>query len=264
MLASQRFECKRCGFKCGQKSDLQRHLNRKHPCKPVLEDITCEDLLKDLTKEKEKCCKCDKCGKGFTARSSKSRHMKNCTVVPPPKISEESIIQLQAEVAALKRELLEVKNRPPVSYNNTGVINNIVIHNRGNEDTRYLDWDDLTTCLMNQDMPHLIKLIHCNPDHLENANIRMKNRKDRLMEQFVDGRWIVTQQEEVLTKLVHDGYQILYKHYKANESELDEEYIDDICSWLCKLREEDASVITPIHKQLVLLFLNRDVYVLQK
>lgn len=271
MLSSQQMECRRCGYTACQKSDLLRHLRRVRACEPVKEDVDRTILIEELTMEQQgkKVHKCDKCGKGYAARSGKSRHMKECTATPAT-VPVDVVQQLQSKLAIVEHELQQIKaqhttvtNHGSINHNH-GVINNIHIHSRGKEDISYLDWGDLTNCLMHQDLSPLIKLIHCNPQHPENANIRMKNRKERLMEQFVDGRWIVTDQEEVLTKLTQDGYHILYKHYKSNQNELDEEYLDDISTWLRKIREEDPHTVKPIHKQLVLLFLNRDVYILEK
>ena len=36
--------CNRCGYNAKQKINLMRHLNRKNICKPILEDISIEEV----------------------------------------------------------------------------------------------------------------------------------------------------------------------------------------------------------------------------
>ena len=36
--------CHRCGYKNKLKSNFKRHLNRKYQCKPILDDISCEEI----------------------------------------------------------------------------------------------------------------------------------------------------------------------------------------------------------------------------
>ena len=40
------FGCSRCGYESSRKADLLRHLRRKYPCRPKLQDVPIEDLLR--------------------------------------------------------------------------------------------------------------------------------------------------------------------------------------------------------------------------
>ena len=48
------YTCKRCGYSCNNKSYYRKHLLRKIPCEPLIEDIKIEDLLTELSKKKNK------------------------------------------------------------------------------------------------------------------------------------------------------------------------------------------------------------------
>ena len=39
-----KYNCLRCGYVAKQKSHLLNHLNRKHICHPLLEDISIEEM----------------------------------------------------------------------------------------------------------------------------------------------------------------------------------------------------------------------------
>ena len=40
------FECSRCGYESQRKADFFRHLRRKYPCSPKLQDIPVEDVFR--------------------------------------------------------------------------------------------------------------------------------------------------------------------------------------------------------------------------
>ena len=40
------FECSRCGYESQRKADFFRHLRRKYPCSPKLQDIPIEDIFR--------------------------------------------------------------------------------------------------------------------------------------------------------------------------------------------------------------------------
>ncbi len=48
------YTCKRCGYSCNNKSYYRKHLLRKIPCEPLIEDLSIQDLLTELSKKKKK------------------------------------------------------------------------------------------------------------------------------------------------------------------------------------------------------------------
>ena len=41
------FSCQRCGYESFRKTDFLRHLSRKYPCRPKLQDVSVEELLRN-------------------------------------------------------------------------------------------------------------------------------------------------------------------------------------------------------------------------
>ena len=83
------------------------------------------------------------------------------------------------------------------------------------------------------------------------------------METYVDGKWVVTDKDETLNRLVDKGTNIIRFHTKRNkqkvmdECEEEEEDFDDIKEYFDFLPRDDDLKI-PVIKKLDLLFVNDD------
>jgi len=77
------YECKRCFYKCNQKNDMKRHINKKNICERNSESYKYnESELKDLSltriyPELESNYKCNFCNKIFSSNYTLNNHMKN-------------------------------------------------------------------------------------------------------------------------------------------------------------------------------------------
>jgi len=262
-----------------------KHLNRVHPCKPILSDISIADLLLKIPSEAEKKHFCEVCGKGFPFRQSKSRHQKACKgstdVVPAiPDVAQltSTVTLLQAKVAEL-----EAKGNAPSTINNTtnnitnnnvqNNINNIILHNFGHESLDHLPSSFLSYCFANckdgEGLTQLIKDMHFDKECPENHNVRMKSTKRELMEVYNDGKWVVSDQDKVLTDLIQKGYRVLRSHGRKHkdgvmeEEGLEEAEFNEVVDWLEKIYE-DKREQKPIKRELLLLFLNNQPVLLER
>ena len=121
------FNCKRCGYTCENRYLLKRHLSRKKPCAITFEDISNDELLKELDISNEnKKHKCTYCDKTFTDSSNRYRHQKICkdrkTYIEilkenPCKSLQNGDLDKNCE---FKKEICELKN----TINNNDTINN--------------------------------------------------------------------------------------------------------------------------------------------
>lgn len=83
----QSFSCKRCGFETNRKDNLKRHLKRKKICKPLLSDISVDNLFKQVsiipcqpvkiitTSNDDNIYICPKCHISYKHKSSYTRHV---------------------------------------------------------------------------------------------------------------------------------------------------------------------------------------------
>ena len=91
-------QCDRCGTNFSRLTHLRRHFSRKNICKPVLKDISIEELIEKY-KVNKGCYKCENCGKEYKSANGKYKHKKKCLVNP--------IIIEKKENEKLKEELEE-------------------------------------------------------------------------------------------------------------------------------------------------------------
>lgn len=106
-MDDKQYECQRCGYKCQFKSHIVKHLSRKFPCHPLLNDIPVMDLLALLPPDPEPKYFCGKCKKGFINRQSKYVHQKSCKKHPPPPPPDP--IQIKLDELQSKFNELETK-----------------------------------------------------------------------------------------------------------------------------------------------------------
>jgi len=127
----------------------------------------------------------------------------------------------------------------------------------------------LTSSIVYKTMEELIRRIHCNPEHPENHNVRIKSTKKNLMDTRLDGEWIVTSQDDTLTDLIQSGYRILNTHARHDRDHLlegcedDVDELADVRRWLESAYDDDRTQ-RPIKRKLLLLFINNRTMLLGK
>ena len=102
--------------------------------------------------------------------------------------------------------------------------NTIIVNNFGNENYDYIS-NNMMKQLLKQgpkSIPYLIKQIHFNPDHPENHNIRIKNKKLKYAEVKMDNKWKYKHKKAVLDDLVDFGYVTLEEFKENNEEEMND------------------------------------------
>ena len=205
------FHCKRCGFETKVKCNLKTHLTRKNECKCILENISRDELLLELS-SRPKHILCDYCDQSFTNKSSKSRHNKTC------KERNSNVEFLVKENKAL-RERIMLLEKSKCEITNFGNYSNI----------EWIDREVLKDALKNQDIEALFEHIHFHPLHPEYQNIRIRNIYKKTLEYFEEGRWVIDDTKTILDIFINIGAFIniqsfFMKHKNEIRNDLDEEY----------------------------------------
>ena len=196
------------------------------------------------TRVDKKTQKCKFCEKPFNTRQSKSRHEKkyckkkekneekykqieNNNIILQDKL-EDIIIKftnIQVEHDLLKQELNTMKRTTSNNIiSNNGIIgnsNNIIVNNFGSENIDYLT-DKVYKRLIKLPLSGVAKLIghiHFNPNHPENHNVRITNKKLKFAEIKKDNKWLLQHKKIVLDDLLESG-MIRFDDFKdSNEDE---------------------------------------------
>ena len=228
--------CHRCGYIAGQRINLKHHLNRKKKCKPILADISIEDIKKhynldiknmnpnepkmnhsepkmnpnepkNIQQPKNKEYICSYCSNSYSTNSHMRRHEKTCKL----KKENENEKNLKKQVEELKEmvEKLLINNTGNTTTNNTNsnntIHNTININNYGEENTKYITKQFIVDLLKNKPfkaIPEMIKHTHFNEEHPENQNIKITNKKEPYVKIMKDNKWELQDRKNTITDLI--------------------------------------------------------------
>jgi len=182
---------------------------------------------------------CDFCGKNFTRAYGLTCHLKTCKtkkLVENENDKDKKIEELIKNQEQMKEQMKEMVEKLLINSGNTtnnnnnhnshNTINNTIhINNYGNENTDYLKSDYLNNLLQGAftAIPKLIENIHFNPQHPENHNIKITNKKEPYVKIRKNDKWELQDKKETLETLVDDKYYILVDHY----ADIDEDKIPE-------------------------------------
>lgn len=223
-------QCERCSKEFTRLTHLRRHFNNKNSCKPILKDISIEEL-KDKYKVKKGIYKCENCGKEYKSKSGKYKHKKNCLVNPViiekkenDKLKEElgkevskrkelekQVEQLILEKSKLQEAHAKVINNDHSNTNNITTIgrdqNIIIVNNFGEENIEYLLKDEnfVKKCIESpiNSIHQYLDNVHFNNEHPENKNIKMTNLLGPYMDYIKEGKWNKIEKNILIPKIIN-------------------------------------------------------------
>ncbi len=162
---SEIIKCDRCGYSTNRTSNLYRHLTKKNKCKPILSDISIDDLLNKLDKPKNdisevdgnKIYKCQYCYSIYYHTSSRYRHELTCN----KKDYLNEIKNINSKYSGIINEL--IKNgltNNLIQNTNNGIINNITnpIINNFNGDFYITNLDEFNSRMLNDNSKHILNI----------------------------------------------------------------------------------------------------------
>ena len=195
-----------------------------------------------------------------------ARHKKKYCAKSPKNISEADIL-----IENMKKELEKVKLEKEIMLNemdklidkvgDTNIQNqqiNIHINSFGTENTDYINENFIKTLLEMpyKALPKLIKNIHFNPNHPENHNIKITNKKLPFIGIWKDNKWEIRDKQQVLNDMVDKGFNILDDKYQDTDYDLElnkkiilEEFQD-------KYNDNDKNLLKHLNKDVELLIIN--------
>lgn len=234
----EKYNCMRCGFSTDHKNNYRKHIYRKHTCKSILKEVPIilirekfesEDLdlrnhsvtSESLRTGLKNVYLCKYCKREFNNRQNRWRHEKS--FCKDKCVMDEMNIKM--DTMMLKIETLETQNKNLIQNNtfeNTKINsdNTIIVNNFGEENLDYISDHVFRKMIQKgpQSIPSLIKHIHFNPNHPENHNVRMKNKKLKYLEVKKGNKWEYKHKKVVLDDLVDFGYVNL-EEFKQNNGE---------------------------------------------
>ena len=176
---------------------------------------------------------CEYCLRTYSRKDNLTKHLKTCKKKKENENEKdkkiEELIKNQEEMKEQMKEMVEKllvnsggntitnnntnnTNNSTNNSNNTtnNMTNNIIIHNYGDEDTKYITSDYILKLLKNKPakvIPELIKYTHFNEEHPENQNIKITNKKEPYIKVRKNDKWELQNKDETINDLI-DRQQI--------------------------------------------------------
>ena len=160
--------------------------------------------------------KCEHCHAIFSSNSTKNRHIreKRCKVL---KNNSEIVMNNQNIVNNNSKVVNNIQNNVNNIQNNV----NIEINGYGKEDLSYITKDILEEIISKPlaGIPKLIEMIHLNPKHPENNNIKLVNKNLPFLNYFNGDHWKTGDKSTVLGNLLKSKTELTDKFYEKSEKE---------------------------------------------
>lgn len=213
----KRFFCKdcHCGFDTNQNYNF--HLNtKKHKNR-----ISNENINLHL---------CSICQKHFSYSSGLSRHRVKCILkdkdIPKIDILEAEVKELHKKNVELSKEVEDLKkynNNTNIANQNNVTNNNIIINCFGNENLDYITDKVILHCMerIYGSIPLLIEKIHFDPEHPENHNVFIPNKKlshAKIMNR--KSEWQIVNKKDTIENMMDIGYNMLDEKFQEKGHEL--------------------------------------------
>lgn len=228
--------CITCNLSFKSKRCLQAHLKTK----------------KHLEGNVEKKYKCH-CGKSFSFNQGLHAHKKKCTSkefmseVQILRSENEELRKKQEEIEfirqqekeEMKRQIEELLDKfsqfqgqstvnTTNNTHNIGTQNNIHIHINafGKENMDYITNEFMGECVKKiyNSVPSLIQKIHFDPDHPENHNVKITNKKlPHASVMSEDQQWKLVNKQEAIEDMIDKGYNMIDEKFREDPSLYTEE-----------------------------------------
>lgn len=200
---------------------------------------------------------CD-CGKQYTCREALSRHKHGCNQKPNAQIiqyyehqlesknNEKKAIEKEKEELQHKlEELILARTHQTINNNNIGTQVNITINAFGKEN---LDYITEKQCLKiaNQvfnSVPTAAQIVFFNPDHPENHNIKIPNKKEPYaMIMKEDSTWEITDRKTAIEKMTQKSYSVAESSYEKVFEQVNPARRHNFQSFMDKMNEQDQGL----------------------
>ena len=228
-------------------------------------------------------CKCNFCNKEFDRKYNLIRHLKGCRnkdnieysfdesdnnfIEPDSNIKEDQIkkpVYTESEkdiiIASKDKIIEELKNQIELLLKNQGsnnVHNNItyntsiVLNAFGKENTSYITGEYLRKLIKNgplDTIPKLLEHIHFNPEHIENHNIKIPNRKQGYAEIYNGETWQISDKKQTIEAMSDKAYNILNTHYTGGNEHMNK--------FKTQYENNDLSLNKRLYKDTEIMILN--------
>ena len=206
---------------------------------------------------------CEYCLRNFSRNSNLTKHLKICKKKKQHDL--EILEEKNREIEKLKLQLATnttISNKTTNNTNNTNnnshntTNNTIIINNYGEENIEHIGKKYLLNLLgrTHSAIPLLVEKIHFDPEHPENQNIKLSNKKLPYIKirkndkwQYVDRKAEILNLIDAMCFILSNNYEMMKKNNKINLDEskihIIEKYLEKYCNDDKKLMKELEGIV---------------------
>ena len=237
--------------------------------------INPSDFKMNLSKNKKK-YQCKFCKKIYSTNSNLHKHKKKCKnvkvenyvkVANHVKVANDVnlIKHMHNQIEELKQEKAEMKKSIEVLLekvgnvtNNINTQQNVFINTHGQENLDYITSKYLNNLLR---IPYgavskLLKDIHFHPEHPENCNIKITNKKLRYATVWEGDKWKIKNKREIIESMVDKGFNIIDGQYNKNKDNLENLKKKKYLEFQDKFENKDKKLHKELLKDMEVLVIN--------
>ena len=226
--------CEICGVDFKEQRCYKAHLN----------SLRHKNIVDNKIGNNNKC----PCGKSYIHRQSLYNHQKTCHYKQEHSIDVQCLTKENNEMREIinrkdqemrdmfnkkDKEIDELRKKVEFLFEQTSgnTTNNSHIKNQTNIENQYIvvnsfgheSIDHLTDQIICKiiktapftSVPQLIEKIHFDPDHPENHNIKITNKKLNYAEIVRDNKWVTANKKKVIDDVIQKSYELLDEKMKA-------------------------------------------------
>jgi hypothetical protein len=135
----------------------------------------------------------------------------------------------------------------------------ININSFGKENTDYIDDKAILSCISKvyKSIPSLLEKIHFDPNHPENHNIKITNKKQPYASVMGNNqKWKTVDRKDAIEKMVINGYNMLDEKYAENKEKLPSSKQQNFEGFQSKFESEDKEMMKMIKTEVDMMVLN--------
>jgi len=196
---------------------------------------------------------CSFCNKSFSHSSSLSRHKQNCIHSKLQKENDE----LRKEIEQLKNDQKNITNN---TTNNIETQNIININCFGNENMDYITDKIILQCISKVygSIPMIIERINFDPEHPENNNIKIPNKKlPHALIMTENDKWKLVDRNDTIHSMIDNGYSISDETFQEKKHGLSNNQQKHFKTFQTKYEDGDKDTIKNIKDKVELLVINK-------
>lgn len=158
---------------------------------------------------------CKNCDKTFSKKNNLYRHIKHFCK-KKTEVDKNIIEEKELEIEKLKRENEILKTTKITNIqNNITNNNNLIINAFGKENLEYIKKEYVQKLVKEgpyASIQKLIKYIHFNPNHKENHNVKIPNKRGKFGMVFDGQQWLLQNKQNMISDLANHAFDIISDH----------------------------------------------------